>query len=256
MANNVPPITLVTPDWPLPENVGAAITTRAGGVSSGPYAGANMALHVDDEPANVAANRAQLMQQLGLEHIQWLEQIHGTDVIDAEVDGLTRTADGCLTDRPGLACAVLTADCLPILLCERNGAQVGALHAGWRGLAKGIVARAVTRFDAPARQLMAYLGPAIGPSQFEVGVEVLEAFFELANTQASADAVAAAFTPAQKPLKFHADLYQLATLALKQAGVHAVYGGNYCTASDPERFYSYRRAAVTGRMASLIWRKK
>lgn len=248
-------IKLITPDWPAPANIGAAISTRVGGASRGPYASANLGLHVDDQLDAVQANRSTLAQQLNIQHIQWLEQVHGTDIVHAASDGLTRTADGATTTETGLACAVLTADCLPILLCDRDGHQVAAVHAGWRGLAKGIVAKAVEQFDAPADQLLAYLGPAIGSQKFEVGVDVLEAFFELAASAEAADAIAAAFIPAHKPLKFFADLYLLARLALSQSHVHAVYGGDFCTVTDAEHFYSYRRDGTTGRMASLIWRR-
>jgi polyphenol oxidase len=246
-------ISLFQPDWPAPASVRSAITHRAGGHSLGRFGQANLALHVGDDADHVRANRAQLMTQLGIPHIQWLEQIHGIDLVQADTDGLTRTADGAISHRPGLACAVLTADCLPILMCDQQGRQVAAVHAGWRGLAQGIVDNAVRQFDLPADQLLAYLGPAIGPAHFEVGIEVLEAFFDLAATEPAADAIAQAFTPASRPLKFYANLYQLARLALQQSGVQAIYGGDTCTYGDSARFYSYRRDGETGRMASLIW---
>lgn len=245
---------IIHPDWPAPANVKAAITTRLGGCSTGPYSQANLALHVGDNGAHVEANRTQLLTQLKVGHIQWLEQIHGTDVVTAADDGLTRTADACTTEQVDLACAVLTADCLPLLLCDQRGQQVAAVHAGWRGLAKGVIAQTVDQFRQPPDQLLAYLGPAIGPQHFEVGVEVLEAFFALAATEAATDAIAQAFRPASRPLKFYADLYQLARLALKQSGVEQIFGGHQCTYSDSKHFYSYRRDGATGRMASIIWR--
>ena len=246
-------LTLIKPDWPAPPNVHCAISCRNTGHSMGSYAAGNLALHVEDDPVLVAENRRLLKSQLGLEHIQWLEQVHGTHVVAAKSDGLTRTADGCITGERKLACAVMTADCLPLLLCNKAGTQVAAVHAGWRGLAKGVIAEAVKQFDCKPNQLLAYLGPAIGKVHFEVGVDVLEAFFELAANAEAADAIANAFQPSMKPLKFHTDLYALARLALAQLGINAVYGGNFCTYEDKDRFYSYRRNAKTGRMASLIW---
>ena len=246
-------LTLITPPWPAPANVKAAISCRNTGASQGAYAAGNLALHVDDDPALVAKNRNALQRQLGVDHIQWLEQVHGTHVVSAQADGLTRTADACITAQTKLACSVMTADCLPVLLCDQAGTQVAAVHAGWRGLAKGVLAETIKHFNCKAHHIIAYLGPAIGKTHFEVGVEVLEAFFELAGDSDAADAIANAFQPSMKPLKFHADLYALARLALAQTGVKEIYDGDYCTVEDSERFYSYRRDGQTGRMASLIW---
>ncbi|WP_111643323.1 peptidoglycan editing factor PgeF [Marinimicrobium alkaliphilum] len=244
----------ITPEWPAPASVRACITTREGGVSEGSYASFNLATHVGDAAAKVSANRARLRAQLSLsQEPQWLEQVHGTQVVDARADGWVRTADGCDTETPGLACTVLTADCLPVLLCNRQGTRVAAVHAGWRGLAGGIVGVAVGRFQEPSESLMAYLGPAISQPAFEVGVEVLEAFFEGARSDAQVDAIAGAFTPSDRPLKFHADIYTLARAELAALGVTAVYGGNFCTYAERDRFYSYRRDKTTGRQASLIW---
>ncbi|WP_286804137.1 MULTISPECIES: peptidoglycan editing factor PgeF [unclassified Marinimicrobium] len=245
---------LIRPDWPAPERVRAAITTRQGGVSEGPYAQFNLALHVGDDASAVQRNRALLQAELGLERgPQWLEQIHGTAVVEAQDDGRVLTADGCHTKQPGLACAVLTADCLPVLLCNQQGTRVAAVHAGWRGLAQGVLAAAVARFSEPSAQLLAYLGPALSQPHFEVGVEVLEAFFEQARNEAHNEAIAQAFQPGQKPMHFQGDLYVLARAELEALGVTAVYGGDFCTYRDRERFYSYRRDRDTGRMASLIW---
>lgn len=245
---------LLTPDWPAPASVRACITTRVGGTSTGAYASNNLAMHVGDDPQVVAANRAALARQLALAgEPQWLEQVHGTKVVRARRDGLIRTADGCYTEEAGLACAVLTADCLPILLCDTGGTQVAAVHAGWRGLAKGIVGKALQQFSVPGAQLMAYLGPAIAQPQFEVGVEVLEAFFKAARTTRHSEQIAAAFKPGHRPLHFYGDIYALARAELQALGIQKIYGGNFCTYAEPERFYSYRREKTTGRMASLIW---
>ncbi len=245
---------IIRPDWPAPARVQAAITTRRGGGSRGVYAECNLAQHVGDDEAAVQRNRVLLQTELGLSREpQWLEQIHGTAVVEAQDDSRILTADGSHTDVPGLACAVLTADCLPVLLCNQKGSRVAAIHAGWRGLAQGILAAAVARFSEPSAQLLAYLGPALSQPHFEVGVEVLEAFFESARSEAHNDAIAQAFQPGQRPLHFQGDLYALARAELAALGVSAVYGGNFCTYEEEARFYSYRRDQNTGRMASLIW---
>ncbi len=244
----------ITPRWPAPANVRSHITTRAGGVSLPPYTSNNLGLHVGDDPAHVAANRAQLAAHLGLaESPQWLEQIHGVKVVHAKTDGVVRTADGSYSNQIGHACLVMTADCLPILLCDKQGTQVAALHCGWRSLAKGICARGLQKFSVKPDDILAYLGPAISQPHFEVGVDVLEAFFKAARSQQHAEQIASAFTSAQRPLHFYADIYALARAELNALGVTAVYGGDYCTYADERRFYSYRRDKTTGRMASLIW---
>jgi polyphenol oxidase len=248
----------ITPNWPAPANVRACITTRKGGVSLAPYIGNNMGLHVGDNPVSVAQNRAALCEQLGVTKTpQWLEQIHGVKVVNANSDGLVRTADGSFSNEIGQACLVMTADCLPILLCDtssqKQGTQVAAIHCGWRSLAKGITARALEKFSGSPNNILAYLGPAISQPHFEVGVDVLEAFFESALTPAHADAIASAFISAQRPLHFYADIYALARAELNALGVTQIYGGDYCTYAQVDDFYSYRRDKVTGRMASLIW---
>lgn len=241
-------------NWPQPDGVQACITTRHGGSSLPPYASNNLALHVGDEAAAVMANRQRLCESLELvKPPQWLEQVHGVKVAMAKADGQARTADACFTTEPGLACVVMTADCLPILVCDQKGTQVAAIHAGWRSLAKGIIGRTLQKFTGPTTQLLAYLGPAISQSHFEVGVEVLEAFFKMARDGQHSDEIAHSFRPGQRPLHFYADIYALARAELKALGVHHVYGGDYCTFADSDRFYSYRRDKVTGRMASLIW---
>lgn len=244
----------ITPDWPTPTNVRAFIITRAGGVSLSPYASNNLGLHVGDNAEHVAANRAQLSVALGLQNTpQWLEQIHGVKVVHAKIDGVVRTADGSYSNQPAHPCLVMTADCLPILLCDKQGTQVAALHCGWRSLAKGICARGLQKFSAKPDDILAYLGPAISQAHFEVGVDVLEAFFKAARNQQHADQIAAAFISAPRPLHFYADIYALARAELTALGVTAIYGGDYCTYADDTRFYSYRRDKTTGRMASLIW---
>lgn len=234
----------LSPAWPAPANVRAVCTTRAGGCSRGAFASLNLAAHVGDDPENVAQNRVQLRTALDLPgEPAWLEQVHGAEAIDVTCPE-PRRADAGFTRTTGVVCAVLTADCLPVLLCNAAGSRVAAVHAGWRGLAAGVLENAVAALDAP--DLMAWLGPAIGPYAFEVGAEVRQAFV------AAYPECAAAFSPAENG-KWRADLYELARLALRRAGVRAVYGGGWCTYGDAARFYSYRREGTTGRMASLIW---
>ena len=247
------PLTLLIPDWPAPANVRAAVTERVTGVSQPPYDHGNLALHVGDNADQVNLNRSQLLQQLQLQHVQWLEQVHGIEWVQAQADGLTRTADACISNKPGLACAVLTADCVPVLLCDTQGTQVAAVHAGWRGLSAGILDQTIGAFDTKPGNLMAWIGPAIGPTAFEVGVEVLEACFDLARSTEDTEQIAACFTPGARPLKFYADLFTLTRIALNALGVQQVYGGNLCTVKENQRFYSYRQEGNTGRFASLIW---
>ena len=245
----VPEPGLVTPDWPLPPGVRAASTTRLGGVSVGPYQGLNLGDHVGDDPRAVAANRAALARALGLPAAPaWLTQVHGSAVAGPD-DPPGCRADARYADRPAVVCAVLTADCLPLLLCSADGREVAAVHCGWRGLAGGIVGAAVARFSAAPAALRAWLGPAIGPAAFEVGDEVRACFVQ-------ADPDAAACFVATRPGHWLADLAALTRRALAGAGVRQVYGSGACTATDAARFYSYRRDGVTGRMASLIWRER
>lgn len=246
------------PDWPAPANVKACISLRQGGASKPPYLSNNLALHVDDDSAVVEANRQQLIELANIPgQPQWLEQIHGTKLVEAQSDGLVRTADACYSKATDQPCTVLTADCLPLLICDKAGSQVAAVHAGWRGLADGIVREALATFKVPSHDLLIYLGPAIGPEEFEVGIDVLEACFEEALSSEHAEAISECFTPSLKhPLKFYADLYALARAELQALGVDGgdIYGGDVCTCRDADRFFSYRRDGVTGRMASIIWR--
>lgn len=238
------------PDWPAPESVASVVTTRAGGCSQPPFDAMNLGLHVGDDPAVVAGNRQQLRDQLHLDlEPQWLNQVHGITVVEARDDGQEREADACFSRVPGQACAVMTADCLPVLFCAFDGSVVGAAHAGWRGLVAGALEATVAAMGRRPPELMAWLGPAIGPNAFEVGAEVRAAF--LHANPASEDA----FLPGQRQAHWLADLYELARIRLRSIGIEQVFGGGLCTHSDARRFYSYRRDQRTGRMASLIWIK-
>lgn len=285
----------LVPDWPAPARVRALSTTRIGGVSRGPYGladgsagGLNLGTHVGDDADAVAENRRRLQTWLPSAP-RWLEQVHGCAVVTADgvevldggqgsdgVNGVDRVAedygseagnrpapdvppraDASISTTPGQVCAVMTADCLPVLLCDRAGTVVGAAHAGWRGLCAGVIEATLARMDrqrpdtGSPPQWLAWLGPAIGPDAFEVGAEVRSAFLERALTH-ERDAVEQAFRPGA-PGKYLADLYALARIRLARAGCVDVYGGDACTVSDAQRFYSYRRDGVTGRMASLVW---
>ena len=227
------------PDWPAPKNVRSAISLRAGGVSKAPFNSNNLALHVEDNPAHVLANRQTLVTALNLPcDPLWLEQVHGTDIVYApNIKGVPKaqgipSADGSYTDTANTVCAVLTADCLPVLLCNQSGTHVAAAHAGWRGLCNGILRDSVATFAQHDDQIMAYLGPAIGPQRFEVGAEVLEAFLIKAQNVEHQQAIKAAFVPSSAAGKHLADLYALARAELAACGVTAVYGGEYCTFSQ------------------------
>ena len=230
----------------------ALITTRAGGASRGAYAGLNLGLRSGDAAGDVARNRAQLKRHLPAEPL-WLRQVHGTTVVEADNAAADPEADAAFARRQGTVCAVLTADCLPLLLCDEAGTAVAAVHAGWRGICSGVIEQTLRALQRPPQALLAYLGPAIGPAAYEVGAEVQQAF--IAADPVGAAGSAAAFAPG-KPGKFHADLYALARTRLARGGVARIYGGGYCTYTERERFYSYRRDGATGRMASLIWMEK
>lgn len=248
----MPPPDWLTPDWPAPAKVRALMTTRVGGVSVAPYDSLNPASHVGDDPAAVAGNRALLRRHLPAEPL-WLNQVHGDRVAEVGVDAEGGEADASLARAPGRVCAVMTADCLPVLFCDRAGSVVAAAHAGWRGLVGGVLERTVEAMAVPPGEILAWLGAAIGPERFEVGEEVRAAFV------ADDPLAAIAFRPAlpgtldEAPKKWLADIYTLARLRLARVGVTAVYGGGLCTVSDPARFFSYRRDGRTGRMASLVW---
>lgn len=256
------------PDWRVSPRVRAFVTTRAGGVSAAPYdggapgaGGLNLGLSTGDAPDAVQENRRRALALTGARHAAWLQQIHGTEVEDAHaVIGASKpvSADASVTDRAGVVCVVMTADCLPVLFCDDEGRAVGAAHAGWRGLAAGIIEKTGERVAAlaaaPASKLNAYLGPAIGPAAFEVGEDVLDAFVA-ASKPIHRDATAAAFRPTGDDGKYMADIYALARLRLAGLGVDAarIHGGTHCTVTEKERFYSYRRDRITGRMAAMIW---
>ncbi|MBC3377484.1 peptidoglycan editing factor PgeF [Pseudomonas sp. SWRI92] len=234
----------LTPDWPAPAWVKACVTTREGGVSLAPFDSLNLGDHVGDDPTAVAENRRRLTDRFAMRPA-WLQQVHGIDVVEADPAQVV-TADASWTAAPGIACTSMTADCLPVLFCNRAGTRVAAAHAGWRGLANGVLEATLDCLEVPADEILAWLGPAIGPQAFEVGPEVREAFI------AHLPKAEQAFTPSHNAGKFLADIYALARLRLAVRGITAVYGGGLCTVTDP-RFFSYRRNARTGRFASLIW---
>lgn len=246
-------VQLIEASWPNPRKVVAFTTTRSGGDSVGEYQGLNLGDHVGDVPGTVGINRQKLGEILSEDAtVTWLDQVHGTRVVEA---GWATEADASWSSAPGQVCAVLTADCLPVLLCDQAGSCVGAAHAGWRGLVSGILENTVASMPAAPNELQAWLGPAIGPLAFEVGPEVRSAFFE-ASTAAQRVDLEEYFVPSKGGGdRYLADLYGIAKIRLKTLGVHRIYGGEYCTFSDPARFYSYRRDGQTGRMASLIYLK-
>jgi len=236
---------LLVPAWPAPANVRALQTLRTGGCSPAPWDSFNLGDHVGDSSMLVTANRDQLRALLPGEP-RWLQQVHGITAVDADFSTNLPVADAAVARRPGKVCVVMTADCLPVLLCDQAGTVVAAAHAGWRGLLAGVLEATINKMDVPASELLAWLGPAIGPKRFEVGDEVHAAFIDQAPD------AALAFSP-QLPGKWLANIYTLAHQRLQAAGVDSISGGDFCTVSDSERFFSYRRDGVTGRMASLIW---
>ncbi|HGA2316498.1 TPA: peptidoglycan editing factor PgeF [Pseudomonas putida] len=236
--------TLLFPDWPAPASVRACVTSREGGVSLSPYDSFNLGDHVGDDPVAVAENRRRLSDTFAIRPA-WLKQVHGLVVADAD-PAVVAEADASWTDQPGVACTVMTADCLPALFCDRAGTRVAAAHAGWRGLAGGVLEATLDRLALAPEEVLVWLGPAIGPKAFEVGLEVRDAF-----TAVHPEA-ARAFVDGERPGKLMADIYELARIRLAARGVTAVYGGGYCTVSD-DRFFSYRRTPQGGRFASLVW---
>jgi len=232
------------PDWPAPRNVRAFVTERGVGGSS--YGALNLALHVGDDPQRVAANRERLRGALSLPaEPKWLDQVHGSVVLDLDRDDVA-AADGAVTGRTGLVCVVMTADCLPVALCTRDGRRVGVAHAGWRGLNAGVLPAAVRALAGDPEQVVAWLGPAIGPAAYEVGADVRSAFVDR-------DAAAERrFAPNARG-RWQADLYGLARDSLRGAGVEAIHGGDFCTFREAGRFFSHRREGPCGRMATLVW---
>jgi polyphenol oxidase len=234
------------PDWPAPANVRAFATTRAGGVSKGAYASMNLGTRSGDDPANVMRNRLIVHEHLP-QMPGWLAQCHGVDVVDLDGESAAdRPADAAVATKAERVCSVLTADCLPVLLCKANGTSVGIAHAGWRGMAAGVIENTVAALRADRGDVIAWLGPAIGPDAFEVGPEVRAAFMAV-------DAAADSAFRVHREGKYMADLYALARQRLARAGVTRVFGGGFCTLHESERFFSYRREKQSGRMGSFIW---
>lgn len=243
----------IVPEWPVPAHVHAVSTTRNGGFSQPPFNSLNLGGHVGDNGITVAANRQRVGQVLRLPtEPLWLEQVHGTVVAAMDTPDCYPQADASVALKPDQVSIVMTADCLPVLFCDCAGTRVAAAHAGWRGLRAGVLEETITQLGSDPEDLLAWLGPAIGAEQFEVGDEVRTAFMEHDS------ATETAFKAGELPGKWLADIYQLARLRLVKQGIkdHHIYGGGLCTVTDPERFFSYRRDGQTGRMASLIWLTK
>lgn len=244
----MPEIKFITPSWPAPANVKALQTTRIGGVSKAPYASLNLGAHVNDDAIAVAQNRQLLSPYLPSEPV-WVNQVHGVEVIDAAQSSCLQNADASFTTKSNVVCVTMTADCLPVLLCDKAGTVVAAVHAGWRGLCDGAIEAAINKMPARPSDILAWLGPAIGPSAFEVGDDVRQQFMQQ-------DSVAVqAFK--QHGDKWFCNMVLIAKQRLNKLGVTEVYGGgineDFCTYTDAARFFSFRRDNVTGRMASLIW---
>ena len=241
----------IIPDWPSPAGIHAAFTLRAGGVSAPPFDTFNIAAHVGDDSNAIAGNRARLRESLALPaEPVWLEQVHGHRVVDLDSQTSRASlgpADAAIARSPGRVCAIQVADCMPVLFAAADGSVIGAAHAGWRGLAGGVLESTARAMKAPAGDLIAWMGPAIGPAHFEVGEEVRAAFL-------AADSGASAAFTANERGRWQCDLYALARRRLAAMGVTAVYGGGWCTYADAARFFSYRRDGRCGRMAALIWR--
>lgn len=241
----------IEPEWPAPPNVRALSTTRCGGVSNAPWSSLNLGDHVNDNPGHVSENRRRLIERATLPDApQWLTQVHGSAVAELSTrhrhSRQPRRADAAYSATPGAICAVMTADCLPVLFADAAGREVAAAHAGWRGLAGGVLEETLARFTAPPDELRAWLGPAIGPAAFEVGADVKTAF------TAWSSACETAFVECGEG-RWLADIYELARIRLRKAGLFTISGGGWCTFSDGERFFSYRRDGETGRMATLVW---
>lgn len=236
----------IKPDWPVTTNIHAAVTLRSGGLSGGAYASLNSAIHVNDEPEKVYSNRKRITKMLNLPAEPcWLQQIHGNRVINADQYTHLQQADACYSNQSATVCVVLTADCLPILLASADGRKIAAIHAGWRGLLAGVISNTVKALETT--NIIAWLGPAIGADCFQVGTEIKQVFVDKSAQNVSA-------FRHQQQNKYLLDIYRLASIELATLGVTKIYGGGFCTLTDNERFYSYRRDGETGRMATLIWR--
>lgn len=238
----------IEPNWPAPPNVRAAATVRTGGVSSAPFDSLNLGTHVGDDPAAVAENRRRVRDALQMSlDPAWLEQVHGTAIAELNAETqLPIAADASFTRHTNLVCTILTADCLPVIFCDEDGSCVAAAHAGWRGLARGILSTAVAAMKTEPARVLAWLGPAIEQSAFEVGDEVREQFLSRDPSHAAAFA-------RNERARWQADLYRLARGELERIGVRNISGGGYSCYADRERFFSYRRDGQTGRMATMVW---
>ena len=238
---------IYTPDWPIPSTVSAISTTRELGYSHAPFHQFNLATHVHDEFDSVQKNRALLIERAGLPDVpRWLVQTHSNKVIHTKDWHDNMEADACFSDTSEQVCVIMTADCLPILICNQQGTEVAAIHAGWRGLANNIIANTLAKFSCEPAELLIWLGPAIGPNAFEVGQDVFDIFTQR-------DPQASKVFQATSSNHYLADIYQLAQQQLTELGVTQVFGGDRCTFSESEQFFSYRRDGETGRMASMIW---
>ncbi|MGO1749419.1 MAG: peptidoglycan editing factor PgeF [Marinobacter sp.] len=244
-------LSLIRPDWPAPSNIRAVCSTRMGGVSQSPWASLNLGDHVGDAPNDVLENRTKLANacDLPVDAFGWLNQVHGTEVVSLPAAEAVPEADASFTRVAGKACTILTADCLPVILCDHDGGVVAAAHAGWRSLCGGVLENLVAGMKIPGGRLMAWLGPAIGPRAFEVGPEVKAAFIAQ-----SPQAEAAFSALGAREGHYMADIYLLARQRLEKLEITSVYGGDFCTVADSQRFYSYRRDGQTGRMATVIWK--
>ena len=248
------PETWLQPQWSVPDKVFACVTTKLGGVSRAPFESLNLGLHVGDDAECVRKNREQLSQILPFDSpVQWLEQVHGIEVINASEDGITRIADAAYIDCIGVVAAVMTADCLPVFFASRNAKRVAIAHAGWRGLLNGILENTLARFPDDPSDVSVWFGPAIGQCHFEVGEEVRDAFLSASSAQKGLSrTISQAFQAGDTDHKFFADIYALARLRLQALGVVDITGGGHCTYCESDHFYSYRREARTGRFASII----
>jgi YfiH family protein len=244
----MPNLNFIIPNWPLPTNVKALQTTRIGGVSHAPYASLNLGAHVNDDEIAVSKNRLLLAPYLPSEPV-WVNQVHGVEVIDAAQSTCLQNADASFTTKPNIVCVTMTADCLPVLLCDKAGTVVAAVHAGWRGLCDGAIEAAVNKLPVDINDILVWLGPAIGPSAFEVGDDVRQQFIQHESLAEQA------FKPYGD--KWLCNMYLIAKQRLNKLGITQIYGGgineDFCTYTDETRFFSFRRDNVTGRMASLIW---
>lgn len=242
------PLEFIQPNWPAPANVKALQTMRSGGVSQAPYNSLNLGAHVNDDAIAVAKNRQLLNPYLPSEPV-WVNQVHGVEVIDAAMSHCLQNADASYTTKPNVVCVTMTADCLPVLLCDKSGMVVAAVHAGWKGLCDGVIEAAIQKMQVSASEVLVWLGPAIGPDAFEVGDDVRDQFIAKDNQAALAFKALGS--------KWLCNMYLIATQRLNQLGVTQIYGAgvneHFCTYSDEVRFFSFRRNNTTGRMASLIW---